>query len=302
MKNDFLRSSSDSTQRGVVGRPSHSRTVAPTAPSTIKEHRRLAQEFAVRLNETFTTKWILRWWWWWWGVWILRSLLLTNGDPRSSATCQGHAASPGSGRGLGLALGEGLEVDGQGLFLRVRRTSELVLGDQVAQQHPKNHQQDPQDVGQHPLWSELGVGWPTESSSTNKQSWGFVQAATPMICWTFVIFFIVLPHFLNGEKNKVEVRWFITGQNRQLAAGVVTHRLPFATSQRFPQLLVSVHLLHRKGNNWRSEGSRILCTMQGLQLVFPPLLSPFTGGYVSTNGRFTCFDCLQLPRIHNVVM
>lgn len=27
--------------------------------------------------------------------------------------------------------------------------------------------------------------------------------------------------------------------------------------KRFPQLLVSVHLLHRNGNNWRSEGSRI---------------------------------------------
>lgn len=182
MKNDFLRSSSDSTQREVVGRPSHSRTDCP------QYNQRTSN-----INETFTTKWILRWWGG--GVWILRSLLLTNGDPRSSATCQGHATSPRSGRGRGLALGEGLEVDGQGLFLRVRRTSELVLGDQVAQQHPENHQQNPQDVGQHPLRSELGVGWPTESSSRNKQSWGFLQAATPMICWTTVIFFIVLQHF-----------------------------------------------------------------------------------------------------------
>lgn len=159
MKSDFLRSNCDSTQREVLGRPSRR-----LSPVQSKKHRRWAEVFAVQLTEKFTTKWIPRWW-----FWIPRPLLLTNRDPRSSAMCQGPAASPGSGRGRGLPLGEGLEVDGQGLFLRVRRTSELVLGYQVAQQHPEDHQQDPQDVGQHPLWSELGVGWSTESPSTNKK-------------------------------------------------------------------------------------------------------------------------------------
>lgn len=63
-----------------------------------------------------------------------------------------------SGRGWGLPFGQGLEVDGQRLFLWVGRASVLLLGDQVAQQHPEKHQQDPQDIGQHPLGGELRVG------------------------------------------------------------------------------------------------------------------------------------------------
>ena len=51
-------------------------------------------------------------------------------------------------------------MDRQRLFLWVGRASVLLPGDQVPQQHPKTHQQDPQDVGQHPLWGERIVGWP----------------------------------------------------------------------------------------------------------------------------------------------
>lgn len=58
------------------------------------------------------------------------------------------------------SLSQGLEVDRQRLFFWVGWASVLVLGDQVAQQHPEPHQEEPKNVGQHPLWSEQGVGGP----------------------------------------------------------------------------------------------------------------------------------------------
>lgn len=108
---------------------------------------------------------------------ILRSPCWTNGNPISSSTSQGQAFFPWSGRSRGFPLREGLEVDRESLFLRVRRTSVLVLGDQVDQQHPENHQQDPQDVGQHPLWRELGVGCSAKSWSRNRRSFGILKEA-----------------------------------------------------------------------------------------------------------------------------
>lgn len=72
-----------------------------------------------------------------------------------------HPGVPGrSGRAGGLAFTQSFEVDGQRLFLRVWRTSVLLLGDHVAHHPPKTHEEESQDVGQHPLWAELGVGGP----------------------------------------------------------------------------------------------------------------------------------------------
>lgn len=58
------------------------------------------------------------------------------------------------------SFSQGLEVDRQRFFLWVGWASVLVPGDQIAQQHPETHQQEPQNIGQHPLWSEQGVGRP----------------------------------------------------------------------------------------------------------------------------------------------
>lgn len=66
-------------------------------------------------------------------------------------------------------------MDRQSLFLWVWWASVFFFGDQVAQQRPKNHQQDPQDVSQHPLWRKRGVGCSAESLRT--KTFGCLQAA-----------------------------------------------------------------------------------------------------------------------------
>lgn len=76
------------------------------------------------------------------------------------ATFLALASQGGLGRAGGLAFSQSLEVDGQRLFLGVWRTSVLFLGDHVAHDPPKTHEEQSQDVGQHPLWVELGVGGP----------------------------------------------------------------------------------------------------------------------------------------------
>lgn len=65
----------------------------------------------------------------------------------------------GSRHGRGAPLGQGLEVDRERFLFWVGRTSVLFLGDEIAQQQPKGHQQDAQHIGQNPLSCELGIGW-----------------------------------------------------------------------------------------------------------------------------------------------
>lgn len=78
-------------------------------------------------------------------------------------------ASRRSGRAGGLAFSQSLEVDGQRLFLWIWRTSVLLLGDHVAHDPPKTHQEESQDVGQNPLWVELGVGGPEHKRHTKSR-------------------------------------------------------------------------------------------------------------------------------------
>lgn len=89
-----------------------------------------------------------------------------------------------SGRAGGLAFSQSLEVDGQRLFLWVWRTPVLLFGDHVAHDPPKTHKDESQDVGQHPLWVELGVGGPGHKdtlSHCHPRLWSQIKIYNPNI-------------------------------------------------------------------------------------------------------------------------
>lgn len=72
----------------------------------------------------------------------------------------GNWIKMGLGETWWLPFSQGFETDRQGLLLWVWCASVFFPGHQVAKHPPVEHQQDPQDIGQHAFRGKQGVGGP----------------------------------------------------------------------------------------------------------------------------------------------